>query len=242
VRHLVVEQDDVRTETRYRLVFRTLGSNVALELWLHPLSSFCQKVLIALYENDTPFTPRLVDFADEASAAAFRAVWPVAKIPVLRDLARGRTIPESSVIVEYLAQHHPGPVRLLPEDPERALQARLSDRFFDLHVAVPMQKIVTDRVRPDGARDPFGVAQARAQLETAYALLDRELAGETWALGDEFGLADCAAAPALFYAGWVQPFEAHPNVAAYFRRLLARPSFARAVEEAKPYRSGFPAG
>jgi glutathione S-transferase len=213
---------------------------MSLELWLHPLSSFCQKVLIALYENDTPFTPRLVDFADEASAAAFREVWPVAKIPVLRDRARGRTIPESSIIIEYLQQHHPGPVRLIPEDPERALEARLRDRFFDLYVAVPMQKIVTDRVRPADARDPFGVEQARAALETAYALLDREMAARTWALGDEFGLADCAAAPALFYAGWVLPFERHANVAAYFRRLLARPSFARAVAEAKPYRGGFP--
>jgi glutathione S-transferase len=213
---------------------------ISLELWSHPFSSFCQKVLIALYENDTPFTPRLVDYGDKASAAAFRAVWPVAKIPVLRDLARGRTIPESSVIIEYLAQHHPGPVRLIPADPERALETRLSDRFFDLQVAVPMQKIVTDRLRRAGAHDPFGVEQARAQLATAYAVLDGELAGREWAIGDAFSLADCAAAPALFYAGWVQPFDAHPNLAAYFRRLLARPSFARAVEEAKPYRSGFP--
>jgi glutathione S-transferase len=213
---------------------------MSLELWLHPLSSFCQKVLIALYENDTPVTKRLVDFADEGSAAAFRAVWPVAKIPVLRDRARGRTVPESSVIIEYLALHHPGPVRLIPEDPERALEARLQDRFFDLHVAVPMQKIVTDRVRPEGRRDPFGVLQAQAQLATAYGVLDREIAGKTWALGDAFSLADCAAAPALFYAGWVLPFGDHANVAAYFRRLLARPSFARAVEEAKPYRAGFP--
>jgi glutathione S-transferase len=213
---------------------------MSLELWLHPLSSFCQKVLMAFYENDTPFTPRLVDFADEASAAAFRAVWPVAKIPVLRDLARGRTIPESSVIVEYLAQHHPGPVPLVPKDPERALEARLRDRFFDLHIAVPMQKIVTDRVRPPEQRDAFGVEQARSALATAYRVLDQELTGRTWALGEEFGLADCAAAPALYYAGWVQPFAEHANVAAYFRRLLERPSFARAVAEAAPYRASFP--
>jgi glutathione S-transferase len=213
---------------------------MSLELWLHPLSSFCQKVLMAFYENDTPFTPRLVDFADEASAAAFRAVWPVAKIPVLRDLARGRIIPESSVIVEYLAQHHPGPVPLVPKDPERAFEARLRDRFFDLHIAVPMQKIVTDRVRPPEQRDAFGVEQARSALATAYRVLDQELTGRTWALGEEFGLADCAAAPALYYAGWVQPFAEHANVAAYFRRLLERPSFARAVAEAAPYRASFP--
>lgn len=214
---------------------------MSLELWFHPLSSFCQKVLVAFYENDIPFTPRLVDFADERSAAAFREVWPVAQIPVLRDLARGRTIPESSVIIEYLEQHRPGPARLIPRDPDRALEARLQDRFFDLHVAVPMQKIVTDRIRPDGLHDPFGVEHAQAQLRTAYAVLDREVAGRTWALGDEFGLADCAAAPALYYAGWVLPFREHANVAAYFRRLLARPSFARAVEEAAPYRANFPA-
>jgi glutathione S-transferase len=213
---------------------------VSLELHLHPLSSFCQKVLMAFYENDTPFTPHLVDFGDEASAAAFRAVWPVAKIPVLRDHARGRTIPESSIIIEYIAHHHPGPTRLIPQDPEQALEARLHDRFFDLHIAAPMQKIVTDRVRPPGQRDPFGVQQAQALLATAYAVLDREMAGKTWALGDAFGIADCAAAPALFYANWVLPFGDRPNVAAYFRRLLERPSFARAVAEAKPYRSSFP--
>jgi glutathione S-transferase len=214
---------------------------MSLRLYFHPLSSFCQKVLVALYENDTPFEPHLVDLGDDASSAAFKKIWPIGKFPVLRDEARGRTIPESSIIIEYLAQHYPGNSRLVPEDADRARETRLSDRFYDLHVHVPMQKIVADRLRPPGKTDSFGVEQARAQLATALGMLDAEMATKTWAMGKHFSMADCAAAPALYYANLVAPFgAAHKNVAAYFDRLLERPSFARAVREAGPYRHLFP--
>jgi glutathione S-transferase len=211
-----------------------------LKLYFHPFASFCQKVLIAFYENQVSFEPIIVDLGDATSRAAFEAVWPIARFPVLRDEARDRLVPESSVIIEYLDLHYPGPVKLVPGDAEAALTTRLRDRFFDFYVSEPMQKIVTDRIRPPGRADPHGVEVARALLRTAYAMLDREMAAQTWAAGEAFTLADCAAAPALFYANWVMPFEAHKNVAAYFRRLMARPSFARVIEEAKPYRGLFP--
>jgi len=209
---------------------------VTLSLYFHPLSSFCQKALVALYENDTPFEPVIVDFSDAASAAAFKQIWPIGKIPVLRDAARDRTVPEASIIIEYLAQHHPGATPLLPTDPESARQTRLSDRFFDLYVNVPMQKIVTDKLRPAGKNDSYGVDEARTLLRTAIGMVDQDMASKRWAMGEAFGMADCAAAPALFYADMVQPFgDGHKNAAAYLRRLVERPSFARALAEAKPY-------
>jgi glutathione S-transferase len=214
---------------------------MTLTLYFHPLSSFCQKVLVALYENDTPFEPCIVDLGNEASRADFLKVWPVGKFPVIRDDAKGRTVPESSIIIEYLDQHYPGKTRLVPADVDLAWQTRLSDRFYDLHVHVHMQKIVGDRLRPAASKDPYGVEQARARIETAYGMIDEEMATKTWAMGDAFGMADCAAAPALFYANLVVPFgDSHKNVAAYFDRLMKRPSFARAVEEAKPYFAMFP--
>ena len=209
---------------------------MSLTLYFHPLSSFCQKVLIALYENGTPFAPQIVDLFDEASSAAFKKIWPIGKFPVLRDEARDRTIPESSIIIEYLQQYFPGKTRFIPADAELARQTRFRERFFDLHVNVPMQKIVTDRLRPAGKNDPFGVEQARAQLQTALGLVEGGMAGKTWAMGEDFTMADCAAAPALFYANLVMPFgEAYPNAKAYLARLLQRPSFARAAKEAEPY-------
>jgi glutathione S-transferase len=214
---------------------------MALELYFHPFSSFCQKVLIALYENDVPFEPHLVDLGDAASSAAFRALWPVGQFPVLRDPARGLTLPESSIIIEYLAERFPGGTELLPKDSALALQVRLWDRFFDLHVGVPMQKIVTDRVRPAGQGDAFGVEQARAKLSTAYRLIDAQLSARTWAVGDAFSMADCAAAPSLYYANLALPLgQENGSTARYLERLLARPSFARAVEEARPYRHLLP--
>jgi glutathione S-transferase len=214
---------------------------MSLKLYFHPLSSFCQKVLIALYENDTPFEPHMVDLGDEASRAAFLKVWPIGQFPVLRDDSRDCTIPESSVIIEYLHQHHPGRTALLPDDAHLAWQVRLWDRFCDLHVNVPMQKIVTDRRRPAGCNDPYGVEQAKARLQTAYAMIDERMATRTWATGDDFSMADCAAAPALFYANKVVPFgEPHQNVAQYFQRLLQRPSYTRALQEAQPYFKLFP--
>jgi glutathione S-transferase len=214
---------------------------MSLTLYFHPLSSFCQKALIALYENDTPFAPHLVDLGDEASRAAFLKIWPIGKFPVLRDEARDRVIPESSIIIEYLAQHYPGRTRLVPEDADVARQMRMRDRFYDLYVSEPMQKIVGDRRRPPGQRDPYGVEQAKSRLQTAYGMIDEDMAAKTWAMGDAFSMADCAAAPALFYANLVMPFgDTHKNIAAYFGRLMERPSFARAVGEAKPYFHLFP--
>jgi glutathione S-transferase len=214
---------------------------MSLTLHYHPLSSFCQKVLIALYENDTPFTPHLVDLGDEASAASFKALWPIGKFPVLCDDARNRTVPESSIIIEYLAQHYPGRVELVPDDADLARQTRFRDRYFDLYVMMPMQQIVGDRLRPAAQKDPFGVELATARLQTALGMLDRDMASKTWAMGDAFGMADCAAAPALYYANLVAPLaERHRNTAAYLDRLMQRPSFARAAREADPYRHLFP--
>jgi glutathione S-transferase len=209
---------------------------MTLKLHFHPLSSFCQKALTALYENATPFEPVIVDFFDEASSAAFKKIWPIGKIPVLRDEARDRTVPEASIIIEYLAQHYPGKTQLVPADAELARQTRLRDRFFDLYVNVPMQKVVTDKLRPAGKNDPYGVEEAKALLQTAIGMVDQDMANKTWVMGDSFGMADCAAAPSLFYANMLMPFGAtRRNAARYLGRLLERPSFARAVKEAQPY-------
>lgn len=214
---------------------------MSLTLYYHPLSSFCWKALIALYENAIPFTPHLVDLSDATKRAEFLAVWPIGKFPVLRDEARGCTIAESSILIEYLAQHYPGPVPLIPADPEAALQVRARDRFFDLHIHMRMQAVVADALRPEGQHDPYGVQDARRRLQTALDLLDREIGGSSWAAGEAFSLADCAAAPSLFYANEVAPFgTTHRNVTAYLKRALARPSVARAVDEAKPYFHLFP--
>ena len=214
---------------------------MSLHLYFHPLSSFCQKVLIAFYENDTPFERHIVDLSDATSSAEFKKIWPIGKFPLVRDEAKDRTIPESSIIIEYLAQHYPGRVQLVPTDADLARQTRLRDRFYDLYVQVPMQKVVGDRLRAAGKSDPHGVELAKASLQTAYRMIDEEMASKMWAMGDAFGMADCAAAPALFYANMVMPFgETHKNVARYFDRLMARPSYARAVEEARPYFHLFP--
>jgi glutathione S-transferase len=214
---------------------------MSLKLYFHPLSSFCQKVLVAFYENDTPFEPHIVDLANEASRSDFKRIWPIGKFPVLRDDAKDRTVPESSIIIEYLAQHYPGRTQLVPTDADLARQTRMRDRFFDLYVNVPMQKIVTDKLRPAGKTDSFGVEQARLLLQTACGMIDKDMATKTWALGEVFSMADCAAAPALYYANLVAPFgDSHKNVARYFERLMERPSFTRAVKEAEPYRRLFP--
>ncbi len=214
---------------------------MSLKLYFHPLSSFCQKALVALYENDTPFAPEIVDLGNEAAFAEYKKIWPIGKIPVLRDEARDRTIPEATIIVEYLSEHFPGRTELVPADADLAWQTRLRDRFFDLYVNVPMQKIVTDKLRPEGNNDPFGVEQAKALLATALGMVDREMEAKTWAMGDAFSMADCAAAPSLFYANELAPFAGvHRHLAAYFERLMERPSFARAVAEAKPYFTMFP--
>lgn len=212
-----------------------------LTLYYHPLASFCHKVLVALYENRTPFQGRVVDLADPASSGEMLSFWPVGKIPVLRDHQRQTTVPETSIIIEYLGHHHPGAVPLLPPDPQEALQVRLWDRFFDLYVSAPMQKIVVDQLRPPGKGDPTGVDEALATLARAYDLVELHLGSRTWAASDSFSLADCAAAPALFYAEIVAPFSgSHPRLAAYFQRLLERESVARTIAEARPYFPMFP--
>ena len=214
---------------------------MSLKLYFHPLSSFCQKALVAFYENDTPFEGHIVDLADETQRANFKKIWPIGKFPVLRDEAKDRTIPESSIIIEYLAQHYPGRIKLVPGDADLARQTRMRDRFYDLYVNAPMQKVVTDKLRPAGKNDPHGVEQAKALLETALGMVDKDMGTKTWAMGENFSMADCAAAPALYYANLVIPFGAtHKNAAAYFGRLMERPSFARAVKEAQPYHTLFP--
>lgn len=214
---------------------------MSLILYFHPLASYCHKVLLALYENETAFEGRIVDLADQAASAEFFAVWPLGKMPVLRDSYRDRTVPETSIIIEYLDRHYPGLAPLMPGDPELRLQARLWDRFFDLYVSTPMAKIVTDRIRPGGQNDPFGVEEAKAMLQAAYSMIERQTTDNRWAIGDAFSIADCAAAPALFYAEAVLPFsQNHARVAAYFDRLSARPSFQRTIEAARPYFDLFP--
>lgn len=214
---------------------------MALTLYSHPLASFCHKVLIALYENGTAFNQVIVDLGDPGETAALTAKWPVGKIPVLHDGARDRVVAETSIIIEYLQQHYPGPVTILPTEAERQLDARLWERFFDLYVSVPMQKIVTDRIRPEGGNDPVGVADARRTLDTAYQMIESQLAGKSWATGEVFTIADCSATPGLFYASIVQPFaSSQRNLAAYFERLIARPSVQRTLAEARPYFHFFP--
>jgi glutathione S-transferase len=212
-----------------------------LKLYMHPLSSYCQKALVALYENATPFEPVIVNLMDQASAAAFKQMWPIGKFPVLRDEDRDQVIPESTVIIEYLDQYYPGTTRFIPADPDAERLTRARDRFIDLYIHMEMQKVVGDRLRPQDRRDPLGVEQARTKMHTALSLLDRDMTGQTWAMGEAFSLADCSACPALYYANLVMPLgEKYPNVAGYFERLLQRPSFARAVKEAEPYRHMFP--
>lgn len=211
---------------------------MTLRLHYHPFSSFCQKVLIALYERAVPFEGRIVDLSAPDERAALEALWPIGKFPVLRDEEADETIAEASLIVEYLDSFGEVP----PLVPDAVLKARLWDRVFDLYVDVPLQKAVGNTFRPEGAHDPHGVEEAKALLRRAYAMADAELerTGAECICGDGFTIADCAAAPALFYARMIVPIPEHLHLADYFGRLRARPSFARAVEEARPYRSFFP--
>ena len=214
--------------------------NAALpRLYAHPFSSYCQKALVALYEHGTRFDYRNIE--DPQANAELVALWPMRRFPILVD--GGRTILEASCIIEYLELHHPGPARLLPEDRDAALEVRMLDRFFDNYVSTPQQKVVFDSIRDEGDRDPHGVGEARWMLDTAYAWLDAHMTKRTWASGDAFTLADCGAAPFLFYADWTHPIDGRfAHVRAYRERLLARPSVKRAVDEARPYRSYFPLG
>lgn len=214
---------------------------MTLTLYYHPFSSYCQKALLALYENATPFTPKIINLGDEASAGELRKIWPICKFPVLRDDARNETVPESTIVIEYLEQYYPGPAKLIPEDPDAARRVRGMDRFFDFYINDPMSKVVTDNFRPAGKNDPHGVETSKSLLQTAYDVLEREMANHTFAVGDSFSMADCAATPFLFYANLIAPLaERHPNVTAYYNKLATRPSFIRALKDAQPYCKGLP--
>lgn len=214
---------------------------MTLQLYFHPFSSFCWKALIAFHEKGVAFDPHVVNLGDEASRAEFFAIWPIGKFPVLRDTDRGRTITESSIIIEYVDRLGGAGPKLIPDDPERALAAREWDRVLDNYVHVPMQKIVGDRLRPEGRNDPHGVEDARRLIDTACAFLDDKLADDGWLAGEDFTLADCAAAPPLFYVEKLAPFRSrYPRLSAYFGRLLERPSVRHVIDEARFFRPFFP--
>lgn len=193
----------------------------------HPLASYCHKALIGLYDCGVPFEKHSVDLGDAEARAALQALNPLGKMPVL--VAGGRPICETSIILEAECP------QLFP-----SLEARYWDRFFDLYVHVPMQKIVGDRLRPEAKRDPYGVDEAKASLLRAYAVADQQVRGKQWVVGDDFTVADCAAGPPLFFANKLVPFARHEHLAAYFDRLAKRPSYARVLEEMMPYLHMFP--
>ena len=214
---------------------------MALTLYLHPLSSYCHKPLIALYENAIAFTPHVVDLGDPQARDQFKKVWPLAKFPVLRDDSRNQTIPESTSIIEYVGRHFPGPVKLLPDDEEAAAHVRATDRFYDLHVHYHMQRIVGDKLRPADGHDPSGVSESKERLHTALQVAEAEMATRRWACGEMFSMADCAAAPPLFFIDKMMPLKTHfPHLSAYLGRLKQRPSYARVLNEAEPFMHFFP--
>lgn len=213
---------------------------MVLKLYSHPFSSYCQKAIIGFYENEIPFEPALLEPGSAASAELSR-LWPMERFPVLTD--GERLIAEATIILEYLELRYPGPVKLVPADPDAAIDVRFMDRFFDNYVMTPQGNIVFNSLRPEDGRDAFGVEQWRAMLDKSYAWLDARMASRTWASGEAFSLADCAAAPALLYADWTHPIpRSLSHLWAYRARLLERPSYARALDEARPYRHYFPLG
>lgn len=212
-----------------------------LVLYGHLFSSYTQKVLVCLYENGTPFEFRGLGPDTPQHAAEWLQRWPLRKFPLLVD--GDRNVAETSIIIEYLQLKHPGPVRLIPQDPMAALEVRFLDRFFDLHVMNAAQHAVDGALTGDPVKRQEGVALSVQKLELAYSWLEGYLKGKAWAAGAEFTLADCAAAPFLFYADWTHRIsDAYPTLRAYRTRLLARPSFARAVDDARQFRSFFPLG
>jgi len=213
---------------------------MSLTLHFHPLSSFCWKTLIALYENDTPFTANKVELGDPAQREALLKISPIGRFPLLEDSRRNEVVPESSIIIEYLDRYYPGRTRFIPADPQAAFDTRLRDRFLDLYLHLQMQKVVGNRLRPAGAKDPHGVDQAKAQIRKSYDIFEAQLTGSAWAMGAEFGLADCAAAPPLFYCSQIEPIGERQKLSAYLDRLKTRPSFMRVLKEAEPYLGMFP--
>jgi glutathione S-transferase len=214
---------------------------MSLVLYYHPLASFCWKPLIALYENQTSFTPKLVDLGDENSRNAFFKLWPIGEFPVLEDSRKNKLIPQSASIIEYLNLHYAGSSKMIPADLELAFETRHWDGFYDAYLHAPMQAIVGACIRPDDKRDPMGADEFHQTIRTSYDILEKRMIGRTWAVGDTFTTADCSAAPALFYADKVEPLgNKYPSLSSYLSRLKLRPSFARVLEEAKPYFHMFP--
>jgi glutathione S-transferase len=210
---------------------------MSLTLYYHPLASFCWKVLIALYEKGIPFEKKSINLGDTAERSELEAIWPLVKFPVIRDHARQRDLPETSIIIEYLDRHWPGTQPLMPSDWDDALEVRLWDRIFDNHVQGPMQQIVADRMRDT----KLDLSRERSMLSAVYRMLDRHMASRAWVGRNGFSMADCAAAPALFYASTLEPFpDELRHLQAYFHRLTQRPSFQRVLEEAKPYLAFYP--
>ncbi|WBU61150.1 glutathione S-transferase family protein [Paracoccus albus] len=214
---------------------------MTLIVYGHPFSSYTQKVLIALYENDISFEFRMIAPDQPENTAEWADRWPIRKFPLLVD--GNTTVAETSIIIEYLDMNHPGQVRFIPDDPDLALQVRFMDRFFDQHVMNAMQWAVDGALGLNGVQKEPGLEVAIDKLNRAYAWLEQKLDGLKWALGDSFTMADCAAGPSLFYADWTHEIPQDcRNLRAYRDRLLARPSFARAIDEARPFRSYFPLG
>jgi len=214
---------------------------MALTLYYHPLSSYCWKALIALYDSGTPFTPRQVDLGSADDRAVLQALWPPCRFPVLHDGACDRVLPESTILIEYLAQQQAGAAGLLPAEADARLQVRLWDRICDNDLEGPLQKIVGDRLRQEAERDPKGVADARAAVRRTCPLFERQLAGRTWLASEGFSLADCAALPALFYTFIVEPPPTElVQLHAYFERLLQRPAVQRVLLQARPWFQYFP--
>ncbi|MBB4189362.1 glutathione S-transferase family protein [Sinorhizobium terangae] len=214
---------------------------MTIALYGHPFASFVWKPLIALYERNVTFEFRMVDPANPENQARMGELSPTGQFPALVD--RDREVTQSNAVIEYLDLFHGSGTPMVPEDPREALEARMMTDVFDDYIHAPMQRIVGNALRSEGERDPRGVIDARALLDRCYAWLEPRLQAKEWAACGRFTIADCAAAPALFYADWVHPIpEHHAALAAYRARLLARPSVARVVDEARPYRSFFPLG
>jgi glutathione S-transferase len=212
-----------------------------LTLYGHPFSSYTQKALIALYENELPFEFKIIGPEEPENFDRLKRAWPLAKFPLLD--AHGTSVFEATSIIEYVQVKHPGPVRLIPDDVDAAIDTRMLDRVFDNYVMTPMNAIVRNALRTPENRHALSVTEARSQLDTIYAWLDERMASRKWAIGDTFTLADCAAAPSLFYADWAHPIQpSHAHLRRYRERLLGRPSYERANNEARPYRHYFPLG
>lgn len=208
---------------------------MTLKLYAHPFSSYCQKAITAFYEKDVAFELVMLD-GSEPVAGEFAALWPIGKFPALTD--GERFVFDATSIIEYLDVEFPA-TPLIPPGPHTAAEVRMWDRFFDNYINYPQQRIVYGAIGRDAQDD----AKWHGQLDTAYAYLDKHLAGREWVASDTFSLADCAAAPALLYADWTYAIpKSFANIWAYRDRLLARPSYARALDEARPFRHYFPLG